>query len=62
MPRKSSEGEKKHGDKLESLVQRTAEGREAEDEENDDPTLLQDDDDESVRNDDDAEDRRDAPH
>lgn len=61
MPRKASESDKKHGDKLESLVQRTAEGQEAEDQENDDPTLLQDDDDESAENDD-AEDRRDVSH
>lgn len=60
MPRKSSESDKKHGDKLESLVQRTAEGqREIEDD--DDPTLLQDDDDESADNDD-ADERRDAPN
>ena len=61
MPRKASESDKKHGDKLESLVQRTAEGKEAEDRENEDPTLLQDDDDESAANDD-ADDRRDVSH
>ena len=70
MPRKSSEGDsKKHGDKLESLIERTAGGapesegdeddtRRLQDEEGDgdDPTLLQDDDDEDVQNDADEDD------
>ena len=60
MPRKPSAGDKKHGDKLESLIDRTAEGQGEEGRDGDDPTLLQDDDDEDVQNDDDAEDRRDV--
>jgi hypothetical protein len=58
MPRTQSEEDKKHGDKLESLIERTGggAGKSAAD---DDATQLQDDDDEDVQNDD-AEDRRDV--
>ena len=72
MPRTRGEDDKKHGDKLESLIERTggsASGRESkesadEDEQEllpdeDDEALLQDDDDEDVLNDD-ADDVRDV--
>ena len=66
MPDRRGESGKKHGDELESLIDRAAsrssagknEARAA-----DDPTQLQDDDDEDIQNDD-REDRRDvgSPH
>ena len=62
MPKPRSEEEKKHGDKLESLIGRTggAASREERDDETggQDPTQLQDDD-EDVQNDD-VRDRRDV--
>ena len=63
MPKPRGEEEKKHGDKLESLIGRTggAASREqrADDAGGQDPAQLQDDDDEDVQNDDGA-DRRDV--
>jgi hypothetical protein len=63
MPKPRSEEEKKHGDKLESLIGRTggAASREQRDDDagGQDPARLQDDDDEDVQNDDVA-DRRDV--
>lgn len=60
MPSRKGEVSKKHGDKLEPLIERTAGGSSREDEgrspgeeeerDDDDPTLLQDDDDEDVEN------------
>ncbi|HEX7235579.1 MAG TPA: hypothetical protein VF405_01380 [Gammaproteobacteria bacterium] len=56
MPKTRGEDDKKHGDKLESLIERTRgsasspNGKERE--EDDDPAALQDDDDEDVQNDD----------
>lgn len=67
MPKPQSEEDKKHGDKLESLIGRTGGAAPSrKDTENvgaDDPAELQDDDDEDVQNDD-VEDRRDDgdPH
>jgi hypothetical protein len=63
MPKPRSEEEKKHGDKLESLIGRTGgasprEGRD-DDARHEDPAQLQDDDDEDVQNDD-VSDRRDV--
>jgi hypothetical protein len=51
MPKPQSEEDKKHGDKMESLIGRTGAppGANAS---GDDPTELQDDDDEDVQNDD----------
>jgi hypothetical protein len=55
MPKIQSEEDKKHGDKLESLVDRasSSSAREADEspDDEDDPALLQDDDDEDVQND-----------
>jgi hypothetical protein len=56
MPKPQSEEDKKHGDKLESLIGRTGgaasrEGRN-DDSGGEDPAQLQDDDDEDVQNDD----------
>jgi hypothetical protein len=60
MPKPRSEEEKKHGDKLGSLVGRTGGASSRDDKSGDeDPTQLQDDDDEDVQYDD-AADRRDA--
>ena len=62
MPKPRSEEEKKHGDKLESLIGRTGGGspRGVDDDAGDeDPAQLQDDDDEDVQNDDVSE-RRDV--
>ena len=61
MPRTRSEDDKKHGDKLESLIERTGgdpSPRERQSAADDDTAELQDDDDEDVQNDD-GEDRRD---
>lgn len=72
MPKTRNEVSKKHGDKLEPLIERAgnrppqeAEGTEDDpallrddDDENDDPALLQDDDDEDAQNDD-VDERRD---
>ncbi len=60
MKKPTREAGKKHGDKLEPLIDEAA-GRSPPDEEDvdDDPTLLQDDDDEDVENDD-VHDRRDV--
>ena len=56
MPKPSSEEDKKHGDKLESLIGRTGGGssREGRDDDagDEDPAQLQDDDDEDLQNDD----------
>ena len=61
MPKTKSEATKKHGDKLEPLIDRTG-SRSSPEERNetpgDDPAELQDDDDEDVQNDE-VEDRRD---
>ena len=63
MPKPRSEEDKKHGDKLESLIGRTggASSREKRDDNagDEDPAQLKDDDDEDVQNDG-AEDRRDV--
>jgi hypothetical protein len=63
MPKPRSEEEKKHGDKLESLIGRTGGGATHEERDenagDEDPAQLQDDDDEDVQNDD-AADRRDV--
>jgi hypothetical protein len=62
MPKPRSEEEKKHGDKLESLIGRTggASSRQGRDDDADeDAAQLQDDDDEDVQNDD-VSDRRDV--
>jgi hypothetical protein len=60
MTKPKREASKKHGDKMEPLIDKAA-GRSSLDEESgdDDPTLLQDDDDEDVQNDD-VGDRRDV--
>jgi hypothetical protein len=52
MPKRQSEEDKKHGDKLESLIGRTGGSKPDQDASGDDPTELQDDDDEDVQNDD----------
>jgi hypothetical protein len=65
MPKTRGEDDKKHGDKLESLIERTRgnassrNGKEWEEDEDEDPAALQDDDDEDVQNDD-VETRRDV--
>lgn len=63
MPRTQNEDDKKHGDKLESLIDRTVGSssprKPNESAADDDATELQDDDDEDVENDD-LEDRRDG--
>jgi hypothetical protein len=62
MPKPKSEEDKKHGDKLESLISRTGAASRDESDESDDeeePAELQDDDDEDVQNDD-PESRRDV--
>jgi hypothetical protein len=63
MPNTQKEDDKKHGDKLESLIDRTGGSsspqRRTERAADDDPTKLQDDDDEDVQNDD-VQDRRDV--
>jgi hypothetical protein len=63
MPKTQREEDKKHGDKLESLIERTggssSSQRRTERAAGDDATQLQDDDDEDVQNDD-VEDRRDV--
>lgn len=55
MPRQPSEGEKKHGDKMESFIDRTADQPATRESDSsgaeDDPALLQDDDDEDVQSD-----------
>ena len=64
MTKPKREASKKHGDKMEPLIDKAA-GRSPEDESvddesvDDDPTLLQDDDDEDFENDD-VDDRRDV--
>ena len=62
MPKTQREDNKKHGDKLEPLIERTGGGSSPRDREQtgeDSPEELQDDDDEDVQNDDPA-DRRDV--
>jgi hypothetical protein len=63
MPKPQTEDDKKHGDKLESLIDRTGGGsspqRRTERAAGDEATQLQDDDDEDLQNDD-VEDRRDV--
>ena len=63
MPKPQSEDDKKHGDKLESLIDRTGGAspprKRNESAADDDATRLQDDDDEDVQNDD-VEDHRDV--
>jgi hypothetical protein len=61
MPDRRSEGTKKHGDELESLIDRATGGKSAGQGHSsaDDPTEFQDDDDEDVHNDD-RDDRRDV--
>jgi hypothetical protein len=54
MPKPKSEEDKKHGDKLESLIGRTGASSNEEPDDSDgdeDPAALQDDDDEDVEND-----------
>ena len=63
MPRKASEDDKKHGDPLAPLIDRTASSssprKRGQGAEGDDPAELQDDDDEDVQNDR-GDDRRDV--
>lgn len=55
MPRQTSEGDKKHGDKMEAFIDRTADKSEPHESDSsgaeDDPTLLQDDDEEDAQTD-----------
>ena len=60
MPKTQTEEDKKHGDKLQPLIDRTGGNKSATREQGaDDPAALQDDDDEDVQNDD-VDDRRDV--
>jgi hypothetical protein len=61
MPRQSREGDKKHGDKMESFIDRTADSPAPDKSERggdgDDPTLLQHDDEEDAQSDGGTDDR-----